>query len=485
MREEEGASSSYVARLQRHRNRKYRWIIQIPGEAWVYTSQETGVQKGEFRIMPEGIRAPITMRMPDWKRCEGELAGGEFPLERYLGGSEGSAIFLTRFASGRAAIKLVLASRTQAGELVGRWNRAATLCHPHLVRVFAAGTWALAGTPLAYLVMEYAEENLAEVIRERPLTTDETREMLQPVADALAYLHRQGLVHGNLKPSNILAVEDTVKISSEAVSTGDPDADIRALGVTLVRALSQRASTVEHDGQDPAADALPIPFREIAQTCIQSDPRLRWSADKIGAWLRSPERWASTLPASTTLVAKPATGKLRPQYYVAGLTLVFVGMAIVAGLLMHRTASPVPSAAESVRPAPAFAPPGPSPTGQAAVPKAAPPVQADREAEPPHGTPAARDGITLRVIPDIPIKARNTVHGTTTVVVRVAVDPLGNVTEATLERSGSRYFGKLAMEAARHWQFDPVEGEGPRNWILRFEIMRTGTRVIPRRIGSE
>ena len=74
---------------------------------------------------------------------------------------------------------------------------------------------------------------------------------------------------------------------------------------------------------------------------------------------------------------------------------------------------------------------------------------------------AAQDGITRRVLPDIPAKARNTVHGTATVVVRVAVDPSGNVTEATLERGGSPYFGKLALEAARHWQFAPVEGAGP------------------------
>jgi TonB family protein len=89
------------------------------------------------------------------------------------------------------------------------------------------------------------------------------------------------------------------------------------------------------------------------------------------------------------------------------------------------------------------------------------------------------------VLPDIPAKARNTVHGKATVVVRVAVDPSGNVTEATLERGGSPYFGKLALEAARHWQFGPVEGAGPRNWILRFEIMRTATQVIALRVGPQ
>ena len=361
-------------------------------------------------------------KMPDWKQCEGELADGEFPLERYLDGSEGSALFLTRFASGRAVVKLVLASQAQAAELVERWNRAATLHHPHLVRIFAAGTWTLAGMPLAYFVMEYAEENLAEVLRERPLTTDETRDMLQPVAEALAYLHGQGLVHGNLKASNILAVEDTVKISSKAVSAGDPAADIRALGVVLVRAL-----------RSSAADALPFPFREAAQNCR--------SAGEIVAWLRSPQ---PTVP-----VAKPAARKPRLRYYLAAAAVLVLGAAIAAGVAMHRTAAP----------------------------EAAPPVAPI--------APAAQAEITRRVLPDIPVKARNTIHGKATVVVGVAVDRSGNVAKATLEPGGSPYFGKLALEAARQWQFAAVEGAGPRNWILRFEIMPTETQAIALRAGRE
>jgi TonB family protein len=83
------------------------------------------------------------------------------------------------------------------------------------------------------------------------------------------------------------------------------------------------------------------------------------------------------------------------------------------------------------------------------------------------------------VLPDIPALARNTVHGVATVVVRVAVDPSGNVTEATQEGSGSRYFGRLALEAARQWQFAPATGAGPRKWVLRFEITPTATQVIP------
>jgi TonB family protein len=224
------------------------------------------------------------------------------------------------------------------------------------------------------------------------------------------------MAHGNLKPSNILAVEDTVRLSSETVSAGDPAADIRALGVVLVQAL-----------RSSAIDALPFPFREAVQNCR--------FAGEIVVWLRSPE---------------PTARKPRLRYYVAAAVLV-LGAAIAAGVAMHRTAAP-----------------------------AAP----DRQAEPPHSAPAAQDEITRRVLPDIPAKARNTIHGKATVVVGVAVDASGNVAKATLEPGGSPYFGALALEAARQWKFTAVEGAGPRNWTLRFEIAPAETQVIPVRAGG-
>jgi len=420
--------------------------------------------------------------MPDWKQCEGEVADRKFSLERYLGSSETAAVFLTQFASGRAAIKLKPAGQVQADELVERWNRNAALHHRHLAGILAAGTCTLNAMTLAYLVVEYAEENLAEVLRDRPLTTDEAREMLLPVADALAYLHGQGLVHGSLKPSNILAVGDTVKISCDEVSAGDPAADIRALGATLVQALTQQPAT---GGQEPTVDALPLPFREIAQNCLHDDPRLRWSADKIAARLRSLEQSASDVPASAAPIPKPMTRKLRPRHYVAAVALVVVAAAIVGGLVMHRTSAPEPSAREPVRPAPAPVPTSPAPSRPSAMPKAAPPVPSDLEAEPRHGTPPAQDGITRRVLPEIPAEARSTIHGTARVFIKVTVDSEGGVTEAALEPGGSPYFGRLAMEAARHWRFDPVNGASPRRWILRFEITRTDTRVVPRREAPE
>jgi hypothetical protein len=44
--------------------------------------------------------------MPDWRKCEGQFVGGEFLLERHLGGNETTAVFLTRLASETAVIKI-------------------------------------------------------------------------------------------------------------------------------------------------------------------------------------------------------------------------------------------------------------------------------------------------------------------------------------------------------------------------------------------
>jgi TonB family protein len=420
--------------------------------------------------------------MPDWKHCEGELANGQFPLDRYLGGNETSAVFVTRFGSGRAAIKVEAADPVRSRQLVERWNRAAALNHPHLAQVYAAGAGVLAGVPVAYLVTEYAEENLAEVLRDRPLTEDETREVLLPVADALARLHSQGLVQGDLKPSNILAVGDKVKVSSDSVSAGDPTADIRALGITLVQALTQRPAAPTQDGQGPAVDALRFPFREMAENCLHLDPKLRWSADRVAAWLRSPEEPASPARTSTAPAAQAATRKPRPRHYVAAAALIVVGVAFIGSMVKHRTAGPIPAAREAVPPIPASAPPVASP-GRAAVQENIPHVRSEREAT--RDRLASQDGVVRRVLPKIPAKARNTIEGKPVMVVRATVDSTGKVTEATLERSFSRYIGNLVLEAARQWQFAPGEDENSRNWILRFEITRTDTKVTARRGGRQ
>ena len=100
------------------------------------------------------------------------------------------------------------------------WAKAANLSHPHLLRVFRSGRFQIGSTGLVYVVTECADEVLAQIIPVRALTPEETRQMLDPVIEALGYLHEKGFVHGHVKPSNILVVDDVLKLSGDSVAAG-------------------------------------------------------------------------------------------------------------------------------------------------------------------------------------------------------------------------------------------------------------------------
>src|SRR5207249_8045755 len=68
-----------------------------------------------------------------------------------------------------------------------------------------------------YVVMELADQNLAQLLTQRALTEDEAREMLPPTLSALAFLHDRNLVHRQLKPANMLAVGDQLKLASDTI----------------------------------------------------------------------------------------------------------------------------------------------------------------------------------------------------------------------------------------------------------------------------
>jgi len=153
----------------------------------------------------------------DWV---GRVVDGRFPLLEWLGSSEKAGVFRTELAqpqSRRAAIRLLPVDGENPEDRLGDWASAARLSHPHLMRIFESGRTQVGGVDLLYVVTEYAEESLAQVIPERPLSTGEARAMLVPILDALAYLHGQGLVHGHLKPSNVAVVDDRIKLPVESV----------------------------------------------------------------------------------------------------------------------------------------------------------------------------------------------------------------------------------------------------------------------------
>ena len=79
------------------------------------------------------------------------------------------------------------------------------------------------------------------------------------------------------------------------------------------------------------------------------------------------------------------------------------------------------------------------------------------------------------VMPDIPKNARRTIRGHVKVWVRVIVDQDGSVFAATPDRTGpSRYFERVAIDAAKKWTFPPVDSPPRRIMQVRFDFSRDG-----------
>lgn len=406
------------------------------------------------------------------KSWEGRTVDGIFVLGRRLGGSEQSAVFLTDYEGRRAAIKLVQAvpARTEP-----------RLSHPHLIAIFRTGPCEIDQVGLLYIVMEYAEENLAQVLLDRPLTAAETRDMLEPTLQALAYIHGQGLVHGRLKPSNIMAVDDQLKLSSEGLSRPgeangsaagpyDPPerayvsssqaADVWSLGITLAEVLTQRIPAAL-----PPKD-LPEPFGEIAGHCLQLEAQDRWSIAQISNPLRED--------------AAPAPARKRVFAPVGVLILVAVLAVLVLGVVFRHSeagAAP-PKVAEQTAP---VATPPPEPTPALEPPK---PIILTKSSK--ASVKASRmtpsEGSADQPMPDIPGYARSTIRGRVVVNVVADVDGAGAVTDARLDPpGGSRYFAERAVAAVRRWKFP--SSSAPQQWRIRFEFQTTGTRVARQRLS--
>ena len=444
----------------------------------------------------------------DWV---GQVIDGRYPLLEWLGGSGTSGTFLTELdgpGSRRAAIKLLPSSPRSEDRFAG-WKAAATLSHPHLAHIVHYGRAEVEEGRVVYIVTELAEELLSQIIPERALSKDESRQMLGPVLDALSYLHEAGYVHGHLKPSNILVVENDIKLSSDAlIPTGkhapellsndihiapevasgpiSPRADIWSLGITLVEALTQEPPIWDAatDTEPVSPAAIPEPFSQIARQCLEPNPSRRCSLSQIHGLLEGSPKPTFAKPAQTPLrsphqedtAAKPLPARMPFLPLIIGFVLL-VGIIVV--LRMHsRKTNTVPLPTESTRQAASAEPDSKAERSKA---KPTPPVSPAPAtvSPPPPATASSTADVVNRDVPEVPQRASNTIHGTVGVVVRVNVDSSGSVTSAEYATHGpSAYFARIALESARKWKFKPSQQTG-RTWLLHYRFRRDGVDVIP------
>ncbi|GAB3526996.1 serine/threonine-protein kinase [Arthrobacter monumenti] len=287
-------------------------------------------------------RPPRPPRRPGG--ADGYVLADRYRLGQRIGQGGMASVYQARDeALGReVAIKLFHSDATDADEInrqQGEVRVLASLNHPNLVIVFDAGTDTSTLEPRTYLVMELVRgtdlhrlRRRSELGEESKLSQEEVATMGAGLADALAYIHGEGIVHRDVKPANILLgggdsrhrighpkltdfgiarLVDSARLTATGQSMGTatyfspeqaqglaitPACDVYSLGLVLLECLTGRvafpgpavasaAARVHRDPEIPAS--LGRGWVELLTAMTARNPADRPSSDEVAAALRS------------------------------------------------------------------------------------------------------------------------------------------------------------------------------------------------------
>jgi serine/threonine protein kinase len=138
---------------------------------------------------------------------------GPYQIEAQLGGGSFGTVFRARdLTLDRVVALKVLHPRgpVPAAALLAEARAAAAVSHPNVCVIHAVDS--SQGAPM--IVMEYVDGRpLSQLLAEGPLSVEQTAALGRQIALGIAAAHAQGVVHGDLKPANILVTSDgTVKV---------------------------------------------------------------------------------------------------------------------------------------------------------------------------------------------------------------------------------------------------------------------------------
>jgi serine/threonine protein kinase len=318
----------------------------------------------------------------------GEVVAGRYEITDLVG-SGGMAdvhrardLVLDRFV----AVKTLRVHAEGAGareRFVGEARTLARLSHPGLVTVLDAGI----DGERPYLVMELVDgPTLSRRIGDiGPFEELEVRALGRQLAGALAHAHAHGVIHRDVKPSNILihpdgrvvltdfGIAQLLTDSARHTSTGEvigspaylapeqvngetatPAVDIYALGLVLLEATTGRRV---YEGPPIEAaiarltnpPAIPVSVGRDLRTVLQEmttlDPNLRPSAADVAAALAVPQSSPGLTPGAPTTVSDSATSIMSAPQTIVMTAPVAAGRRRRRGLLIGSVAATVAVAA--------------------------------------------------------------------------------------------------------------------------------------------
>ena len=284
------------------------------------------------------------------------------------------------------AVKILPSHFTQDATFVARFTQEARVLarleHPHILPVYDYGEQ----EGVTYLVMRYIEAGtLHDLIAQRgPLNLREIARLMGQVGRALGYAHDQGVIHGDIKPSNVLIdpqgnafltdfgiakiVAGTANYTGTGAVIGTPaymapeqglgkplDArcDIYALGVMLYEMV---AGQVPFDAETPLAVMMKHVY----------DP------------LPLPRSFRPDIPEVIERIILKALAKLPEDRFQSAVQMVETLERAVDGLPTEVSLPPIPGGPTAVIPTPVPFPPEETPAAQPPIPTSAPPSPAPK-----------------------------------------------------------------------------------------------------------